>query len=91
MKRLLKRGIAAVVGAVAMVAMPAFATTPANSLVIATDISDIINFDPAEVFEITTGEIMANLYDRIMMIEPENLDELVGGVAEVSVRPGGDG
>ena len=55
---------------------------PANTFVIAMDTADIITFDPAEVFEITTGEIIANVYDRIMMLEPENLQELVGGVAE---------
>ncbi len=82
MKRLFRRGIAAVVGAVAMISMPTLASTPANTLVIAKDVSDIITFDPAEVFEISTGELIANLYDRIMMIEPDNLDELVGGVAE---------
>ncbi len=48
----------------------------------AKDIADIITMDPAEVFELTTGEIAANLYDRIMMFEPEDLQTLVGGVAE---------
>ncbi len=58
------------------------ATTPDDTFVMAKDISDIITMDPAEVFELTTGEIIANIYDRIMMFEPENLQELVGGVAE---------
>lgn len=58
------------------------ADTPRNTFVMAKDISDIITIDPAEVFELTTGEIIANIYDRIMMFEPENLQELVGGVAE---------
>ena len=30
----------------------------------------------------TTGEIVANIYDRIMMFEPEDLQTLVGGVTE---------
>jgi len=38
--------------------------------------------DPAEVFELTTGEIIANIYDRLMMFEPEDLQTLVGGVAQ---------
>jgi len=46
--------------------------------------------DPAEVFELTTGEIIANIYDRIMMFEPEDLQNLVGGVAE-SWEISGDG
>jgi len=58
------------------------AATPGNTLVMAKDISDIITMDPAEVFELTTGEITANIYDKIMMFEPEDLQTLVGGVAE---------
>ncbi len=69
---------------------PAQAGTPKNTFVMAKDISDIITLDPAEVFELTGGEIIANLYDRIMMFEPENLTKLVGGVAE-SWDVSGDG
>ncbi len=58
------------------------AATPDNTFVMAKDIADIITMDPAEVFELTTGEIIANIYDRIMMFEPEDLQTLVGGVAE---------
>ena len=61
---------------------PSQAATPKNTFVMAKDIADIITMDPAEVFELTTGEIIANIYDRIMMFEPENLQELVGGVVE---------
>ncbi len=61
---------------------PAHAATPKNTFVMAKDIADIITMDPAEVFELTTGEIIANIYDRVMMFEPENLQELVGGVVE---------
>ena len=66
-----------------MLATPASqAATPKNTFVLAKDIADIITMDPAEVFELTTGEIIANIYDRIMMFEPEDLQNLVGGVAE---------
>ena len=58
------------------------AATPGNTFVMAKDIADIITMDPAEVFELTTGEIAANIYDRIMMFEPEDLQNLVGGVAD---------
>jgi peptide/nickel transport system substrate-binding protein len=61
---------------------PSLAGTPDDTFVMAKDISDIITLDPAEVFELSGGEIIANLYDRIVMFEPENLAELVGGVAE---------
>ena len=45
-------------------------------------IDDIITLDPAEVFELSAGEIIANIYDRVMMFEPEDLTTLVGGVVE---------
>ena len=61
---------------------PSHAATPGNTFVMAKDIADIITMDPAEVFELTTGEITANIYDKIMMFEPEDLQTLVGGVAE---------
>lgn len=63
-------------------ALSAHAATPKDTFVMAKDISDIITLDPAEVFELTTGEIIANIYDRVMMFEPENLTELTGGVVE---------
>lgn len=58
------------------------AETPDDTLVMAMNIDDIISLDPAETFELVGGEVIANLYDRITMHEPENLEELVGGVAE---------
>ena len=58
------------------------AATPKNTLVMAKNISDLITLDPAEVFELSGGEIIANIYDRLMMYEPEDLTTLVGGVAE---------
>jgi len=63
-------------------ALPAQAATPKNTFVMARDLADIITMDPAEVFELATGEIMTNVYDRVMMFEPENLQELTGGVTE---------
>lgn len=58
------------------------AAPPKNTFVMAKDIADIITLDPAEVFEFSGGEVIANLYDRLMMYEPEDLSTLVGGVAE---------
>ena len=58
------------------------AETPPNMLVMGMRIDDIITLDPAEVFELSAGEIIANIYDRVMMFEPEDLTTLVGGVVE---------
>ncbi len=59
-----------------------WAKTPKNSLIVAHNIDDMITLDPAETFEFTGGEVIANVYDRIMMYEPEDLTKLVGGVIQ---------
>ena len=74
----------------AFAAAPVAADTPPDTLVIAKDIGDVLTFDPALAFEITTGELLANVYDRIMTFEPERPGELTGGVAEsYAVSPDG--
>lgn len=60
----------------------ASAKTPDDTFVMAINMDDIISLDPAEVFELVGGEVIANIYDRITTHEPEDLSELVGGVAE---------
>lgn len=85
MKPMLRRISACLLSAAAfaLLAGPAaHAATPKDTLVMAKDISDLITLDPAEVFELSGGEVIANIYDRLMMYEPENLSKLVGGVAE---------
>ncbi len=72
----------ALLGLFALTAAPAPAQTPLDTLVMAKDIGDIITFDPGESFEFTAGEILANVYDRIMTFEPEDPGTLTGGVAE---------
>ena len=83
-----------------LLSAPVQAGPPKDTFVMAKDISDLITLDPAEVFELSGGEIIANIYDRVMMYEPEDLSTLVGGVAEsweivddgksiiFSIRPG---
>src|SRR5262245_23677325 len=58
------------------------AATPGDTLVIAKNIDAIISLDPAEVFELSGGEMINQLYDRIMAYEAEDTTKLVGGVAE---------
>lgn len=84
MFKYLQRATVGVVAAVAAfaVAAPTEAAPPKNTFVMAKDISDLITLDPAEVFELSGGEVIANIYDRLMMFEPDNLSKLVGGVAE---------
>ncbi|WP_168206306.1 ABC transporter substrate-binding protein [Labrenzia sp. PHM005] len=64
------------------VAFPVMAATPADTFVIARNTADAITLDPAECFEFTGSRIVANLYERLFMFEPDNLTKLVGGIAE---------
>jgi peptide/nickel transport system substrate-binding protein len=60
----------------------ALAETPKDTLVIAKAIDDMITLDPAEAYEFTGIEVIANTYDRIMRLEPTDINKLVPGVAE---------
>ena len=73
---------AAALAFAAVVSAPAQAETPKDTLVIAKQIDDIITLDPAEVFEFSGGEVIANVYDRIFTFEAEDTATLVPGVAE---------
>ena len=61
--------------AVALCVLPAqaMAATPADTLVIAKQIDDIISLDPGEAYELSGIEVIANAYDRIMRFEPAEL------------------
>lgn len=61
---------------------PAFAGTPADTLVVAKYISDLITVDPAEVYEATGGEVVNNVYERLLTFDPSDFTKPVGGVAE---------
>ena len=83
MRRLSLWIVGAVAFALAAVASVSVqAKTPKDTLVIAKQIDDIITLDPAEVFEFSGGEVIANVYDRIFTFEAEDTAKLVPGVAE---------
>ncbi|HLB07144.1 MAG TPA: ABC transporter substrate-binding protein, partial [Alphaproteobacteria bacterium] len=62
--------------------MTAGAGTPRNALIMALQIDDIISLDPAEVFEFSGAEYIANVYDRLIAYEPPDFTTLAGGLAE---------
>jgi len=62
--------------------LPIAAATPSSTLVIAKNIDDIISLDPGEAYEASGGEIITNVYDRLVRFEAEDVSKLVGGVAE---------
>ena len=53
-------------GALFALTPQAQAATPADTLVVAKQIDDIISLDPAEAYELSGIEVLANAYDRIM-------------------------
>jgi peptide/nickel transport system substrate-binding protein len=66
-----------------LLASPAAHTaTPKDILVMAWRLDLVQTFDPAESYEIPTQEFGANIYDRLLRYEAEDLSKLVGGVAE---------
>ena len=56
------------------------AATPDDMLVIGMRLGDIITFDPAELFELNAGEMVGNIYEKVMTFEAEDLSTLVCGV-----------
>ena len=60
--------------ATAIAAAPAaFAETPADVLVVAAGIDDIISLDPAQSFEFSGNDVTQNLYDRLVDFDPLDL------------------
>jgi peptide/nickel transport system substrate-binding protein len=68
----------------AAMAFPALvrAETPADTLVIADAIDDIVSLDPAEAFEFSGIDTLNNVYDRLIHMHPARNFELEPGLAE---------
>jgi len=82
--------VAATLLAAPVAVLPAAAATPADTLVMARNLDDIITLDPAEVYEFSSGEILNNVYDRLFTFDPHDFTKVIGGVAESwSVSPDG--
>lgn len=58
------------------------AETPADTLVIADKIDDIVSLDPAESFEFSGNDLLNNAYDTLIELDPTELGPLVPGLAE---------
>ena len=61
---------------------PAAAETRADELVIAKSIANIATLDPGTNYEFVGMEILNNLYERLVMNNPQNLAQLIPGVSE---------
>ncbi|RAP40271.1 ABC transporter substrate-binding protein [Rhodovulum viride] len=61
---------AALAATLAGVAPALWAETPANMLVVANRIDDITTLDPAETFEFAGGDVLRNVYGRLVNFDP---------------------
>ncbi len=61
---------------------PAFADTPADTLVQAWAIDDTITLDPAESFELTPAEFIGNAYDMLVRLDISDTTKVKGGIAD---------
>ncbi len=71
-------------------ALPLQARTPQGVLVVAKNIDDIVSLDPAQAYEFTSGEVVSNIYERLVEYNPAKIDELRPGLA-ASWKISGDG
>jgi peptide/nickel transport system substrate-binding protein len=79
-----------VLAATALLAAPALAATPKDTVVMAKQIDDIISLDPAESFEFSGSEAVGNIYERLITYDFKNVSRLKGELAETwSVGPDG--
>jgi peptide/nickel transport system substrate-binding protein len=58
------------------------AATPKDTLVMAFAIDEIISLDPADIYEFSSSEYMANTYDRLIALDPQKPSELKWVAAE---------
>ena len=84
LRRLTRRALAvsSIALAAAMAMAPLQAATPKDTLVIAAAFDDIITLDPAESFELSTGELLGNAYDRLVRFDVNDPSKIVGDLAK---------
>ena len=67
--------------ALPLAAPAALAATPDGVLVVAQNIDDIVAIDPAQAYEFTSGELVTNIYDRLVQYDAEDPTVLAPGLA----------
>ncbi len=82
MKAKFTRLLRATTLAVCLAAPAAWAATPADTLVVARDLSAFITLDPQEAFEVASGDTLNNLYLRLVQHDQMDFSKIVPGVAQ---------
>ncbi|MCC7321563.1 MAG: ABC transporter substrate-binding protein [Rubellimicrobium sp.] len=67
--------------ALPMLPAAALAETPDGVLVVAQNIDDIVAIDPAQAYEFTSGELVTNVYDTLVLYDAEDTTVLAAGLA----------
>jgi peptide/nickel transport system substrate-binding protein len=79
--RLFKAALLAAALAFPLAPSGAIATTPADVLVVAQNIDDIVSIDPAEAYEFSSGEYVTQTYDRLVQYDAPDVKTLAAGLA----------
>ncbi|MBR2688408.1 MAG: ABC transporter substrate-binding protein [Aquamicrobium sp.] len=72
----------AAMSALLMGVVPAFAATPADTLVEAYALDEMITMDPGEAFELSTAEVNANIYDLLVRFDLADTTKVTSDLAE---------
>jgi peptide/nickel transport system substrate-binding protein len=75
-------GRAALLAGTALAAGSASAQTPPNTMVMAWNIDAISTFDPAQIGEVVTNELIMNTCDTLVEMDPQNESDVVPAIAE---------
>ena len=84
------KAIAILLGAALAVPLAGTAKTPADTFVVAANLSQIITLDPAAINESFANGVLRQACDALIQLDPDDASKLVPGVAESwSVSPDG--
>jgi len=78
---LMRAAVLAAAFALPLAPVAGFAATPADVLVVAENIDDIVSIDPAEAYEFSSGEYVTQTYDRLVQYDAPDTTKLVAGLA----------
>jgi len=79
--RLFKAALLAAALALPLAPPVGHAATPADVLVVAQNIDDIVSIDPGEAYEFSSGEYVTQTYDRLVQYDAPDVKTLAAGLA----------
>jgi peptide/nickel transport system substrate-binding protein len=79
--KLFKAALLAAALALPLGPVASLAATPADTLVVAQNIDDIVAIDPAQAYEFSSGELVTQVYDRLVQYDAEDTTVLAPGLA----------